>query len=144
MGFFDRLRAYMSGRYGRDQLNTFLLITAFVLMIVNLFVRFRLLGWLVLVLLVLVYFRMFSRNYTRRAAENQRFLDIKEGLFGWITGKRTGSLFSGIKRKKQQMQDRDHAYFKCPRCRKTLRVPKGRGRIQIHCPQCGTDFIENT
>lgn len=125
----------MAGRYGRDQLNTFLLIVAFILLIVNMFTRIRIFSYLVLILLVLIYFRMFSRNYAKRAAENQKFLDIKAGLFGG---------FSGIKRKKQQMQDKDHAYFKCPRCKKMLRVPRGRGRIQIHCPQCGTDFIENT
>lgn len=140
MGFFDRFRAFMSGRYGRDQLNTFLLAVALILMIVDTFTKTRVISYMLAILLILIFYRMFSRNYAKRAAENQKYLDIKKGLFGGGPG----GLFSGFKKKKQQMQDKDHAYFKCPKCKKMLRVPKGRGRIQIHCPQCGTEFIENT
>ena len=34
----------------------------------------------------------------------------------------------------------DYAYFSCPGCGVQLRVTSGQGTIQIHCPQCGTDF----
>ena len=127
----------MAGRYGRDQLNRFLSVVCLILLIVSIFLRrstraSNILFWLALLVLVLLYFRTFSRNIPKRSAENARFLQIKEGLFG------------SFSKKKHQMQDKDHAYFKCPRCKKMLRVPKGKGRISIHCPQCGTDFIETT
>ena len=32
----------------------------------------------------------------------------------------------------------------CPTCRQKLRVPRGRGRIQISCPRCGTQFIKKS
>lgn len=127
----------MAGRYGRDQLNSFLYVVLLVLFVAGLFVRNarfanRLIFYLAVIVLVIIYYRTFSRNISRRSAENARFLQIRKALFG------------GSSVKKQMMQDKDHAYFKCPRCKKMLRVPKGKGKIKIHCPQCGTDFIENT
>ena len=35
-------------------------------------------------------------------------------------------------------------YYRCPKCRQKLRVPRGRGRIQISCPRCGTQFIKKS
>ena len=35
-------------------------------------------------------------------------------------------------------------YYRCPQCRQKLRVPRGRGRIQISCPRCGTQFIKKS
>lgn len=132
MRFRDRLRAFMSGRYGRDQLNIFLSAVCIVLLIVSLFIPNQtaviILIYAALLILVYTYFRMMSRNYAKRSAENQKFLKI----------------FKVFDRKKKQIQDKEHAYFKCPNCKKQLRVPKGKGRISIHCPQCGTDFIEKT
>ena len=34
--------------------------------------------------------------------------------------------------------------YRCPKCRQKLRVPRGRGRIQISCPRCGTQFIKKS
>lgn len=132
----DWLARVMAGRYGKDQLNHFLTLVSLILFIVCLFIRTRtgrnVLFYLALIALLIVYYRAFSRNHAKRSAENTKYLQIKEGLFG------------SFSKKKQQMQDKDHAYFKCLRCKKMLRVPKGKGRISIHCPQCGTDFIETT
>ena len=137
MRFREWLARVMAGRYGRDQLNHFLSIVCIILLIVSMVTRraFRGSGvffYLALIVLILIYYRTFSRNYAKRAAENQRYLDIRAGLFG------------GFSRKKREMQDAEHAYFSCPNCRKRLRVPKGKGRISIHCPNCGNDFIKTT
>ena len=37
-----------------------------------------------------------------------------------------------------------YRYFKCPHCRQSIRVPRGRGRISITCPKCGTSFIKKS
>lgn len=137
MRFRDWLARILVGRYGRDQLNNFLYLVLLILFVSEMFIRTdmiakRVIFYIAVVLLAIIYFRTFSRNFEKRSAENRKYLQIKEGLLG------------GLSRKKQMMQDKDHAYFKCPRCKKMLRVPKGKGRISIHCPQCGTDFIENT
>ncbi len=38
-------------------------------------------------------------------------------------------------------QDSAYNYFTCPKCRRALRVPKGKGKIQITCPKCGEKFL---
>ena len=35
-------------------------------------------------------------------------------------------------------------YFKCPNCKAKLRVPKGKGRLNITCPKCRTMFHGKT
>ena len=46
---------------------------------------------------------------------------------------------------KEQWANRKlYHYYRCPQCRQKLRVPRGRGRIQISCPRCGTQFIKKS
>lgn len=127
MGFRD----FMSGRYGMDNLGQFLMIVTAAMVILSIFF-----GTVFLIiagaLLVLDYYRMFSRNYTKRSEENQKYLQIKNSFLSFF---KVG--FMSIK-------DRQHKYYRCPRCKRTLRVPRGKGNISIHCPTCGTDFIKKT
>lgn len=128
----DFLRRLMYGRYGNDTLNQFLMVTAGILFIPWIFTRWMMFSWLILLLIAVVYFRMFSRNTYKRTSENQRFLI----WFAPFQRKAAG--------KKMQMQDKEHRYFKCPGCSKTLRVPRGRGRIEITCPHCKRKFVKKT
>ena len=34
--------------------------------------------------------------------------------------------------------------YRCPSCGQKVRVPRGKGRISIHCPKCQRDFIKRT
>ena len=43
-----------------------------------------------------------------------------------------------------RLRDRQNRYFTCPRCRQVVRVPRGKGRINIRCPKCGEQFIKKT
>ena len=119
----------MAGRYGTDDLSKFMLGSAVALMILNLLIRVPLLNTLVVVLLVLVYVRMFSTNIQKRYAENMKYLELKNRLFGRL--KKTGS----------QAQDlKTHHIYRCPKCSQKIRVPKGKGMIVITCPKCGNEF----
>ena len=123
----------MAGRYGTDALNQFLSILAVVLILLGLVTRFGLFTWLALAALIYCYFRAFSRNISRRTEENYKFYSFQERL----TGK-----WKGLKRR---WADRStYRYYRCPKCRQMLRVPKGRGRIEISCPRCGTQFIKKS
>lgn len=122
----DWFRNFMIGRYGSDQLNKWLLITGLVLMLVGT-IAGRKVAWmanlslLAYVPLIWCIFRMYSRNIEARRRENAavvRFLD--------------------------HLKDREHRYYRCPRCRQTVRVPRGRGKINIRCPKCGNQFIKST
>lgn len=128
----DFLRRLMYGRYGNDNLNQFLIILSLVLLVPWFFTRWPPLAVIVLVLVVLSYVRMFSRNTYRRAAENQKFM-------AWFL-----PVQRRIAGKKMQMADKAHRYFKCPSCQKTLRVPRGKGRIEITCPHCKHKFVKKT
>lgn len=130
--FRDWVSRVMYGRYGVDQLGRVLLYVEIALLFVSAFVPNIFLSIVTAMLLVWIFFRMMSRNISRRAEENRRFLS------GW---NRVKSFFTGGMR---AAKDRDHAYFRCPSCGQRVRVPKGKGHIQITCPRCHTQFIKNT
>ena len=102
-------------------------------MVLNLFLRIGLLNTLVLVLLVYVYFRMFSRNIQKRYEENVKYLQMK------------GRIVSVFQKEKRMAQDRkvNHIY-KCPSCKQKIRVPRGKGKICITCPKCRTEFTKKS
>lgn len=120
--FFSR---FMEGRYGLDKLNNTLLWTSVIIVIVTLFLPFSYvrLGLMIVAYLIMGWalFRYFSRNTYKRYRENRRFLIILE-----------------------QLKDRNHRYYNCPRCRQPVRVPRGKGKIAITCPKCREKFIKKT
>lgn len=128
----EKFRRFMTGRYGVDDLGRFTLYFSLSLLILSFFIRYRILYILAVALLAICYLRMFSRNISRRYEENQKFL-------AWKT-KVTGRFFTARKRH----ADKEHRYFRCPSCRQTVRVPRGKGKISISCPKCGAQFIKRT
>lgn len=129
----DFLRRFMAVRYGSDQLNNALLLLGLVLIVVEWISRWRWVSIFVLALLILCYFRMFSRNIQARYAENQWFL------------RRWGPVSNRLRNMLARFRDRKtHRYFKCPQCKQRLRVPRGRGKINITCPHCHHQFIRKS
>ena len=128
----DWLSNLMYGRYGMDPLGNFSLWTAVILMVIGLFTRSNLIYFLSVALLVWCYFRMFSRNHSKRLAENDKLMELKDRVIGIFRG---GS---------RTHKDKNYAYFRCPHCRQKVRVPKGKGTIEIRCPKCSTKFIKRT
>ncbi len=126
------LARFMSGRYGGDQLNLFLIVVYVVLYVLSLILRWPVLNLLTLVLLIIAFFRMLSRNIDRRRAENTKFLQI------------TRPVLRNFKTLRVRVSDRDHRYFKCPNCGQQMRVPRGKGRITVHCRSCGATFEEKS
>lgn len=123
----------MRGRYGMDSMNRFLLIVAFVLIVADWILRWRILDFLTLGLLIYVYCRMFSRNIYARQRENQRFLQLSAKYRRSGGGAGAGPGFTVVK-------DKTHKILRCPNCGERLRVPKGAGKIMISCPHCHTRF----
>ena len=122
----------MYGRYGADQLSWFLLIVYVALSILSGLPHLGLLSWVAMLVLVWSFFRMFSRRYDRRRAENARFLAMAGPAIRWLKMRRT------------ILRDRDHRYFRCPNCGQYLRVPRGKGRITVNCRSCGVSFEEKS
>ncbi len=129
----EKIRQFMMGRYGTDGLNQFLSISSIVFILLTLFTHFRLFTYVGFALLVWCYYRTFSRNIAKRTQENYQFYAIKDRLTGKVNGL-----------KDQWANRKLYHYYRCPQCRQKLRVPRGRGRIQISCPRCGTQFIKKS
>jgi len=121
----EKILRFMQGRYGIDQLNKVLLAIGCIILIISTFVRVNGIYALGLILIVCTYFRAFSRNYSKRYEENRWFLKYY-------------NKFKGIFKKKT------HHIYKCPSCKQKIRIPKGKGKIQIKCPKCGTEFIKRS
>lgn len=126
------LMRFMYGRNGIDQLGTFMLVLYLITWVIQLISHWFFLILLEYLLLLLVLFRMLSRNLARRRAENTKFLQAVRPIRNfWVT-------------RRNRMKDRDHRYFKCPNCGQQMRVPRGKGRITVHCRSCGATFEEKS
>ena len=133
----EKIGRFMAGRYGNDKLNQFMMAVFLGCAVLNLFVRNAyasavLNSWECL-LILLVYIRMFSRNISKRYAENQKYLALENRL----------RRFFGQKRYLMQQRKEYHIY-KCPGCKQKIRIPRGKGKISIRCPKCGEEFIKNS
>lgn len=137
------LRKRMEGRYGADELNRFLTICGWVLLLVGFVLSavnnsvVAIVGSVLVALswafLILSIFRTLSRRTRERAAENYKYFVCKNKVLSWF------------RRLKQRWQDRKtYRYFRCPQCHATVRVPKGKGKIRITCPKCKDQFIRKT
>lgn len=129
----EKFRRFMMGRYGTDALNQFLSVLSIVLLLIAIISRVNLFTWLGLAVLIGCYYRTFSRNISKRTEENYKFYNLKERIEGKLRGL-----------KDQWANRKLYHYYRCPQCRQKLRVPRGRGRIQISCPRCGTQFIKKS
>lgn len=129
----EKLVRFMYGRYGMDSLGKFTIIAGIAAMLLASWNDSLLLSLLSWVCIIYTYFRIFSRNVYKRSSENQWYLN------------RTYKIRSAFYREKNLMiQRRTHHIYKCPACRQKIRIPKGKGRIEIRCPKCNTTFIKNS
>lgn len=132
----QHLMRFMAQRYGSDELNLFLSIIALILFFIAVIIS-GIVGSLIsifaLVLSLYGIFRMFSKNKQKRFSERMKFLQIKHNFS------------KAFARKKQRFsQRRTHKFYKCPDCKTTVRVPKGKGKIKITCPKCKTAFVRKS
>ena len=126
------MMGFMAGRYGGDQLNVLLIALYVILYVVFLFTHMLVFEVLALILIILSLYRSLSKNLDRRRAENAKFLQaVRPVLRRWNTFR-------------ARAHDKEHRYFKCPNCGQQMRVPRGKGRITVHCRSCGAAFEEKS
>lgn len=128
----EKLQRFMWGRYGNDRFNQFLMIVALILMVISMFGP-NILYTLALGVMIYAYYRMFSRQTAKRAAENQWYWQKEMKVRNWLQRK-----------KREFSQRKDFHIYRCPNCKQKLRVPRGRGKIAIRCRKCGTEFIKKS
>ncbi len=137
MKFRNFLGRLMAGRLGTDPLNRFLSLFTVVMLLVSMLLSRRAIGSLAwtlgLVSMVLMLFRSFSRNLEKRYRENQAYERLSRKLTDSLRGYRN-----------RFRQRKDYRFFRCPSCRSWLRVPRGKGKVNITCRQCGQRFTKKT
>ena len=124
------LQRFMIGRNGRDELQITVLYASFILyafagLLDKLFTfpMFRIIGWLGVVYSI---YSFCSKDISRRREENRKFLQEIEFLKLRISVRKT------------------HKIYRCKGCGRKIRVPRGKGKIEITCPLCGKKFIRRT
>lgn len=125
----EKFYRFMQGRYGADELSKFLTGLGMVLIILSILTRISIFHLLFWVCLIYSYFRMFSKNYSARYAENQKFLVLKNQF-----------RYKLENHKKLREQKKIYHIYSCPYCKQKIRIPKGKGTIIITCPKCKEEF----
>ena len=143
----EKFMRFMQGRYGVDELGRFMTGLLLVVIILDMFTRSKIMNILFWVLFVLIYYRMFSKNWSKRQLENQKYLNIKYKLHTkWcqITKKQGGNSTAQMvnKFKYDMEQKKKYHIYKCPKCKQKIRIPRGKGKIAISCPKCHNEFIK--
>ena len=129
----------MQGRYGVDDFSRFIMGVALTLIILTMVVTMfnrnvgSILDFLGIAAIVYAYFRIFSRNIQQRYAENQKYLQV------------TSKFRLRFNKEKNLMEQRKtHHIYSCPGCGQKIRIPRGKGKIEIECPKCHTKFVKRS
>lgn len=131
----ERLMRFMQGRYGGNDSFNKTLFGVFLLFLLTAIFTSRssaanaICNLIAIAVLVYSYYRIFSRNIERRRAENEKFLELTALIRNCFGKKGT---------------DKTHRIFQCPQCGQKVRVPKGKGKIEITCPNCRNRFIKRS
>ncbi len=120
------LYRFMYGRNGYDDLSRAILSWSLVLCFISLFFRNQIFIFLISILLIYNMYRVFSKNIAARRRENEKFIYlIKPYALQWQSRK-------------------THVIFRCKNCGQIIRVPKGKGKIDITCPKCRVIITKRT
>lgn len=124
---------WMIGRYGVDEFSTFLIRAALVIMIIACVPKLSFLSTLSWTFLFIAIYRSCSKKITARSRERDWFL------------KKTEKVRARFQIYKRIWNERKtHRYFKCNKCKTFVRVPKGKGKIEITCTKCRNKMIRKS
>ena len=127
----------MQGRNGVDQFARFTMGVALAAIVLTLFTGTRsgigaFLDLFGMAAIVYTYFRIFSKNISKRYQENQKYLQMTDKLRVRFR-----------KEKRMMSQRKDYHIYSCPGCGQKIRIPRGGfKKVEIECPKCHTKFIK--
>jgi len=122
-----RITQWMQGRYGIDEMTQALIIVGCALTVINFIFGIPFVSLLSLAAFVWGIFRCYSKNYPARARELEKYQEVMQKPKAWwrLTNKRWENRNTTL-------------YFRCKGCNTVLNVPKGKGKLLVTCPKCGT------
>ena len=125
-----KIAAFFANRNGMDDLSKVMIWVSLIVLLISGFIP---VAWLSsalylfsLVVILYAYVRIFSKKLDKRYAENNAYLS-------WVN-----------QLKQRWKQRKTHKFYRCPKCKTVLRVPKGKGKLSITCRSCGEKFIKKT
>ena len=127
----------MQGRNGVDQFARVTMGLALAAIVLTLFIGTRsgigaFLDLFGMAAIVYTYFRIFSKNISKRYQENQKYLQMTDKLRARFQ-----------KEKRMMSQRKDYHIYSCPGCGQKIRIPRGGfKKVEIECPKCHTKFIK--
>jgi len=127
-----------NGRNGID------IISLCALMLALLFMPYKWTWLLAVALIGYALFRCFSKNIYKRRQEVWKF---QNGLmrFAQFFARNTAGMRNFFKYISLKWKNRKTTvYFKCPKCRKILSLPRHKGKLAVTCTVCGHEFIKKT
>ncbi len=128
-----KMQRLMFGRYGYDAFSRFLSVAAFVLLGIHILFVFWPFYFVGSALIIWSVFRCFSRHMEARRKELYKYQAVVGKISGWLRMRRRIFLERKINK-----------YYRCKRCKAYLKVPKGRGKLEISCPKCHYTFVKKT
>ncbi len=121
-----KIYRFMQGRNGRDDLAKavfYAFVTAYV---AGILFRAEIFCFLSYLLFAYYIYRVLSKNLYARREENRKFVTY-------------------IETTRIKMEQRKHyKIFKCKGCGRNIRIPRGKGKIEVTCPMCGKKTIHRT
>ena len=133
----EKFMRFMQGRNGVDQFARFTMGVALAAIVLTLFTGTRsgigaFLDLFGMAAIVYTYFRIFSKNISKRYQENQKYLQMTDKLRVRFR-----------KEKRMMSQRKDYHIYSCPGCGQKIRIPRGGfKKVEIECPKCHTKFIK--
>ena len=133
----EKFMRFMQGRNGVDQFARFTMGVARAAIVLTLFTGTRsgigaFLDLFGMAAIVYTYFRIFSKNISKRYQENQKYLQMTDKLRARFQ-----------KEKRMMSQRKDYHIYSCPGCGQKIRIPRGGfKKVEIECPKCHTKFIK--
>ena len=133
----EKFMRFMQGRNGVDQFARFTMGVALAAIVLTLFTGTRsgigaFLDLFGMAAIVYTYFRIFSKNISKRYQENQKYLQMTDKLRARFQ-----------KEKRMMSQRKDYHIYSCPGCGQKIRIPRGGfQKVEIECPKCHTKFIK--
>jgi DNA-directed RNA polymerase subunit RPC12/RpoP len=114
----EKIRKLNEGRYGLDELGKVLIWSSLILYVLGRLLKSMPVLFLSFAGAVTFLYRFFSKQTFNRNEENCKFRRC-------------------VKLWKLKCENRKTSrIYMCPQCGQMIRVPKGKGKIQITCPNC--------
>lgn len=122
----EKITKFLNDRYGMDDLGKTVFVASLIVYILGVSMQNSVLALAAMLGFLVFLFRACSGDHWEREEENRVYL-------------------SYIKLWKLRYENRSTArIYMCKRCGRYIRVPRGKGKIQITCPGCGTKIVRRS